>query len=220
MMSKIKGLLIVGPHDRLESITLRADSRKHYRDEVCISIEEVLRTRPKYDGWTVHRLKVVGDPEYHGPLDVRDVNGNQMTRIFDDEIKLLDTPELLLAYIGGNTNRDIIANRVDRRHSVIVLLGLIPFLLFSFITIFGLELLSSIILNFVAGLVCFAPMYISWRMRNRALIDADKSSAQANPYFREAIQRLATFAENQQMKEYEFYIDRHEALEKALFENE
>ena len=201
---------------------MRNESYRHYRDDSCETVADALESREEFAGWTVNRMKrdirPGALPDIDDPYTIRNAEGKHMTWISREELVLLDSTELLTGYISGNAKRNVITERVDRRHSVFMLLGLIPFLIFSFITIFSLELLPSAILNFLAGLVYFTPVYISWRLRNRALIDADKSSAKANPYFREAIQRFATFAKNHPMMEHERYIVRHEALEKALLD--
>ncbi|MFW9789162.1 MAG: hypothetical protein ACFFE2_00325 [Candidatus Thorarchaeota archaeon] len=199
---------------------MRIDPQTHYRDEICEAIEATLRTSSEFDEWTVHRLRIdrklaKPHPELHDPFDVRNPEGKHMTWLFEYELELLDSPELLVAYIRGNSERIEIAGKLDRQLAIIV----IAVMLISPSIIFFPWRPDSLF-RFTWGVVelalAISLMAYLVRRRNQALTRMDVINARNDPSFREALRILSILSDRSELGGMEEYFKRYERMDLHL----
>jgi hypothetical protein len=203
----------------VEVLVLKVDPRTHYRDEFCENIEGQMRNRSELSGWTVYRMQtdtfeLDSTTLSNDMFDILDSNGKHKLILFENELTLLDSPELLVAYISGNARRVSLLDKIGKRIAIIGAFGLLLLPFVSFFVLFNHELQMAVVFIEFVSFLLLVFLLIQWM--NGTLLKSDIATARIDPSFREALKRLAVLSEREPFEETKRYIDRFQAVENSF----
>lgn len=195
------------------------ESGMQYRDEGCERIEEALRARSEYAGWSAHRMplsKILTkrSPELTDPYEIKDEKKKSILWIDEKELELLDSPELLLAYIEVEIQREQISGKYCEfslfylLFSLLVDLMLVPYLKFWMFPLLVVIFLPVILLE---------KIYRANKIE-REQTELDILHARNNPAYREAVRRLSGISDSLKpdADDFQKFGERYRVIEDAL----
>ena len=192
------------------------------KDEGCERIEEALRARSEYAGWSAHRMLLSKtltkrSPELTDPYEIEDEKKRSIIWIDEKELELLDSPELLLAYIEVEIQRERISGKYCEfslfylLFSLLVDLMLVPYLKFWMFPLLVVIFVPAILLD---------KIYRANKIE-REQTELDILHARNNPAYREAIRRLSGLSDSLKpdANDFQKFGERYKAIEDALSHN-
>jgi hypothetical protein len=195
------------------------ESGMQYRDEGCERIEEALRARSEYAGWSAHRMSLgktltKRSPELTDPYEIENEKKKSIIWIGEKELELLDSPELLLAYIEVEIQRE----RISGKYCEFSLFYLLFSLLFDMMLVPYLKFwMFPLLVVIFVPVILLEKIYRANKIE-REQIELDILHARNNPAYREAIRRLSGLSDNLKpdADDFQKFGERYRVIEDAL----